>query len=230
MPNRSTFVAPNYTVDDFAELFDLSPNQLQDAERYQILKRKSNKTQNEITELNNLTQTLKNHLITPERWNHFADALTNMQIFIKDNVEGYIQVKQQEFQAEIDKFANRGEWVNTTQYFKKNIVTFNGQSYLAKQDNLNKIPTEALYWQLIAERGAKGDPSLNIYYRGNYNHSAQYELGDAVIYNGVWYYAKTNTVGNIPTNSAFWEIEPKQIYISNIAPFDTRIRLWLDTN
>ena len=86
MASRSSFVAPNYTPDEFMELFDLPPSQVQNAVRYKELKQK-NKTQAEINELNELTVSLQNHLITPEKFNHFQDALTSMQWFIKDKVD-----------------------------------------------------------------------------------------------------------------------------------------------
>lgn len=50
----------------------------------------------------------------------------------------------------------KGEYDGLTQYKKLDIVTYNGQSYIAKQDSQGNAPTNILYWQLLAEKGADG--------------------------------------------------------------------------
>lgn len=42
--------------------------------------------------------------------------------------------------------------------------------------------------------------------RGTYNNSTQYYLFDLVDYNGSSYIAKENTVGNLPTNTQYWQL------------------------
>ncbi len=42
--------------------------------------------------------------------------------------------------------------------------------------------------------------------RGTYNNSTQYYLFDLVDYNGSSYIAKENTVGNLPTNTTYWQL------------------------
>lgn len=42
--------------------------------------------------------------------------------------------------------------------------------------------------------------------RGTYNNSTQYYLFDLVDYNGSSYIAKENTLGNLPTNTQYWQL------------------------
>lgn len=61
----------------------------------------------------------------------------------------------------IDNTVHRGIWNNTTQYFKNNMVTYNGSAFIALQDNVDKtpptLPTPSnAYWSLFAEKGGTG--------------------------------------------------------------------------
>lgn len=42
--------------------------------------------------------------------------------------------------------------------------------------------------------------------RGEYNNSTQYYVFDLVSYNGNSYYAKADTIGNLPTNTTYWQL------------------------
>jgi len=50
-----------------------------------------------------------------------------------------------------------GAYDATIQYEKLNVVTYQGSSYCAKGNTLGNLPTDAAYWDLIAEKGDKGD-------------------------------------------------------------------------
>ena len=250
MPNRSTFVAPNYIPDQFTDLLDLPPSQMANAKRYQELKTKTIPlTPSEQTELNNLTQILQDYLITPERWNKFQDALVNMQWFLKDSVEGYIDKKQTEMQSyvdtkkselqtEIDKFTFLGTYSPTTTYNKKNIVEYNGEAYICLIDGTTNIsPTNATNWAKIAQKGAKGDkgdPGLNLVYKGTYDPNTQYKTGDAVEYGGSIYYAKQNSIGETPqSNGTSWTIfmARASVLISSTTPSSSTDKMiWVDSN
>ena len=49
-----------------------------------------------------------------------------------------------------------GEWNSTTTYPYLAIVTRDGSSYIAKEENYNKNPATSSAWQLIAEKGDDG--------------------------------------------------------------------------
>ena len=225
---RSVFPEGGY--DQILELFSLPASQRNNMKRYQELKLKENLSTNEQDELNSLTIALQRYIISEERMNLFGDILINMQKFFTENVEPYIEGKKLDFQAEVDKLAARGEWQPNTQYFKKNIVTSGGEGFIAKLNNINQSPPNATYWSKIASKGEKGDPSLNINFKGEYDIAMSYVMGDAVTFGGLWYYAKQNTIGNPPTNATYWEIQTNQTLVSDTQPFDSRITGWVDTS
>lgn len=225
---RSVFPEGGY--DQILELFSLPASQRNNMKRYQELKLKENLTTNEQDELNNLTIALQHYIISEERMNLFGDILINMQKFFIENVEPYIESKKLDFQAEVDKLTYRGEWQPGVQYYQKNVVTSGGEGYIAKVDNINQPPPSTTYWGKIANKGEKGDPSLNINFKGEYDAAMSYVMGDAVTFGGLWYYAKQNTKGNPPTNVTYWELQTNQTLVSDTQPFDSRITGWVDTS
>ena len=142
----------------------------------------------------------------------------------------YVDGLKVSLQGEVDKLTSRGEWSPTVQYYNKNIVTVAGEGYIAKQDNKGQTPSNPAYWTKIAAKGDKGEPSLNISYKGAYNAGMDYVIGDAVTYSGMWYYAKQATKGNLPTNAIYWEIQTNQTLVGSTPPFDDRVTLWINTN
>lgn len=59
-------------------------------QRFQELKLKANRTPEEETEMSNLMARLRSKFISSDDWNQFQNALVEMQLFLKNNVEGYI--------------------------------------------------------------------------------------------------------------------------------------------
>lgn len=73
-----------------------------------------------------------------------------------------VQTALNAMQSLIDNMVPKGTWNNTTQYYKNNLVFFNGSTFIALQDNVGKEPprnrTESsAYWSLFAEKGARGE-------------------------------------------------------------------------
>lgn len=200
--SRSTF--PN-AIDEILELYDLPPSQKLNATRFQELKNKEFLTTPEQLEFNQLSLVLQSYIIDVEKWNRFADVVIATQKFFRDNVEGYISIKQQEFNAEIQKFTHKGEYNNSTTYDRWNVVRYDGRTYISQQNNnLNKSITDTAWWRLMGEKGDKGDPGLGLTFRGVYNNATNYGVADAVSYNGSIYYCISPTIGNVPTNASFW--------------------------
>ena len=52
---------------------------------------------------------------------------------------------------------NMGEYNSATNYEKLNVVTYQGSSYCAKTNTIGNLPTNTTYWDLMAEKGDKGD-------------------------------------------------------------------------
>lgn len=50
----------------------------------------------------------------------------------------------------------KGEYNNATTYQKLDVVSYNGQSYMAKATTIGNLPTDIMYWQLLVEKGQDG--------------------------------------------------------------------------
>lgn len=184
--------------DSFLELWDLPYNRVQSAERLTELKMKAdiNLTHEEEQEIKQLTNELKEFMITPETWNKFQDALYNVQRFFHEEVNEYIEDKQEEWDTYVKNFQYVGHWESGREYEFQNMVTDpdTGDLYLCRENhnsNANNRPTGRgnHVWQRASSKGDKGDIGLNAIYRGDWNSSTQYEVGDAVNHGRVDHYA-----------------------------------------
>ena len=48
--------------------------------------------------------------------------------------------------------------------------------------------------------------NINVTPRGTYDNATTYQVGDLVFYQGASYVAKLQTVGNLPTNTTYWQL------------------------
>jgi parallel beta-helix repeat protein len=232
---------PN-SIDDFITHTNIQASDRPLVQRYTDLTLKTNRTPAEDDELNQLTNTLRDKIILPDDWNKLQSALANMQMFIKNNVEGYIVQKQEDFtnfvdlkkgelDAEIDQFDDVGTYSPEIAYYQKNMVEFNGNVYIAKRDSLNKTPigdNTDPYWRLLSRKGDKGDAGVAVTLKGDYNNSTTYQVGDGVVYANQIFYAKKVTTGNLPTDPEYWVLADK-VYV-NVSPPPSPIanQIWLD--
>lgn len=212
--NRSVFPEGGYDV--FKENYDLSPSLKPLALEYQNLKSKTTLTPTEVQRLNELMTILEDFIITAEKINYFQDAVSSTQKFFVENTVGYIQTKQTEFQAEIDKFNNMGTFNITTQYYKNNFVDFNdgagNQTYICLQNCVGKSPiSNPLFWKKLTiqgKKGDRGDSGANFKFVGTYDNTRTYVKDDAVNYGGILFVSRTDAnLGNLPdisTDTAYW--------------------------
>ncbi|AJA41367.1 tail fiber protein [Geobacillus virus E3] len=227
---------PN-SVDTFLNHTNIQASDKASLQRFQELSLKTTLTPAEQDELSTLTQNLRDKLILPEDFNALQQSISNLQMFFKDNVEGYINQKQAEFQSQIDKFTDRGEYNSTITYYKNNFVTYQGQTYICTVDGtINIPPTNTSNWRLVAakgQKGDKGDPGLNLVYKGTYDPTIQYTIGDAVEYGGSIYYATQDNIGETPqSNGTSWTIfMPRaSILVSPTPPSSPTDKLvWVDS-
>lgn len=206
---RSTF--PNQ-IDKFNELYDLPPSLVSSAKRYQELKMLPTLNATEQAELNALSTTLGDYIITPETWNKFADALVNVETFFNQEVIEFIKSKQIEWSDFVKAFQSKGVFAIGTQYKFQNMVTYNGDLYLCLKDSLGKLPTNTEYWMKVSSKGEKGDVGLNAQFKGIYSDTKVYVVGDAVVFEGnIFYCIKDTTAGIKPSNGVNWMIYDKTI-------------------
>ena len=53
-------------------------------------------------------------------------------------------------------FTDKGNWSNNAFYVTNDVVFYQGSSYVAIQSNQGNLPTNTVYWTLIAAQGAQG--------------------------------------------------------------------------
>lgn len=220
---------PN-SIDNFITRTNILESEKADVNRFQVLLMKTRTTDEEV-EFNNLLMRYRDKLFLPDDVNQIQNAILSLQMFLKSNIEGYLAQKQAEFNARIEQFKDRGIYSPTTQYFSTNLVKFNGNVYMAKQNSLGQTPVgddADLYWRLLGMKGDKGDSGVAVTLKGEYNNSTTYQIGDGILYGNQIYYAKQITTGNLPTDSNYWVLSDK-IYVS-ISPPAAPVtnQIWLD--
>lgn len=203
-------------IDTLDEVFDLPSSLKDEAVEYSTLRLIANPTSEQTIRLNELTSLLSDYIITPETMNKRDDMMIGMQLFFRDEVQGYIDTKQSEFDASLAKFTDKGAYNNSTTYDIRNTVTYNYESYMSLQsNNLNNTPdVSPSYWSKIASRGMQGLTGINLVPMGNYNNAIPYTVNQAVSYNGTMWYCIQNTTGNAPAvGSTYWAV-----FQANVAP------------
>ena len=202
--SRSSF--PNST-DALRELTDIPASKKPQAQRYQELKTKSVLSPAEVSELNSLTTELQDYLITAEYLNKFGDVVISTQKFFKENVMDFVLDKKQEFQDEVDKLNNKGDYTPSTPYSKNNFVYYDDGSginhvYLCLEDCTGKTPsTNPLFWRKLSIQGAKGDDGIGIglSFNGSWDKSKLYAKDDGVQYGGILFASLVdNNIDNLP--------------------------------
>ena len=85
-------------IDIIKRLQDYPQSQATNIARYNELRQKSSLTTAEQIELANLRSIIGVYLLGAEDWNQVAETLESMQEFFRDNVDGYIEDKQEEME------------------------------------------------------------------------------------------------------------------------------------
>lgn len=89
---------------------------------------------------------------------HVAHDPSNDYVMSSNEVSALQNILNQ-VSSSLSEFKLMGDYNLSTSYKKYNIVTFNGSSYMAKQDTQGNPPTDTRYWQLLAQKGTDGGGS-----------------------------------------------------------------------
>lgn len=222
---RSAF--PN-GEDNFLELFDLSHNQLQSAKRLNELRLQESLTNSEQNEMISLLASLRDNLITPEDMNLMGDAIYNLQKFFNEEVFDFILARQAEWNTYVNNFKYIGKWTAGTAYKAQNMVhNTKGDLFIARRNHTasGTEPSETTAdFAKLSAKGDKGDPGISHKYRGDWNSTTSYAIGDAVTYmntgvdGGLVYLAKKASTGANPsTDGTAWMLYTKD-YFGNTQP------------
>lgn len=177
-----------------------------------------------------------NKTLTAAEINTLVDTVQALQSYMNgDTWQSIVNSKQQEWENIINQFSYIGEWSNTKQYKKWNMVTYantgladvDGTSYvyIAVQDNEGQSPyANQTYWLKLSIKGAQGDSGYNGGFRGIWDNGITYNQNDIVVYNNAWYVNVSDTnLNHTPSkDSSYWdllfEIKSKQYPIQATQP------------
>ena len=195
---------PN-AVDDLSRMSDLASSDLVLVNQYYTYYNAGNLTA--AAQLLADNPTLVSKLFNAAKFNILRDALIALERFYLSDVQTYINSTRQSLQGEIDKFTALGAYSATTQYVKHNVVTANGNGYVCTADCKGKAPgttAGANYWQLIVNKGDKGDSGTGLSFRGQYSSTTAYTLNDCVTDGtSIWAALKAST-GQSLAEGEYW--------------------------
>jgi len=150
--------------------------------------------------------TLKNKIMNASNMNKILDALSAIQQFFKNNVQTYIDDKSDVIQEQIDNFTDKGDYSGATIYIANNIVSYNGEGYICKQESTGNLPTNTSYFTKIASRGIQGASGTGLTWRGNYSAATSYYTDDCVTDGSKIWVAKQNSTGQSLVEGAYWTV------------------------
>ena len=243
--NRSTFtLAKGYMLDNFIELSELPPSMIMEAERLAVLRATPNKTEVENQEMASLMIRLQNYIISTETWNKLCDAIINMELYIKENVfdhvdamkletKTYVDNKKIEFQAEIDKLKDFGDYNPLTKYFKNNLIHYQHNTekhcYMCKGNIVDGIdngvvginPTDTTKWLQLTIKGDKGERGVDgvgLISKGVWSGAINYNENQMVYYKGYTFASlKSNNIGHEPVpnmDTEWWSMVFKNTVVT----------------
>lgn len=107
----------------------------------------------------------ENNRTNEENKRNNAETQRNNSETVRNNSEQTRQHTLNEMNLLLDNTGYVEEYNATTPYKKNNVVSYNGQAFIAKQTTKGNTPTgytDDLYWALIAEKGKDGVGSVSI--------------------------------------------------------------------
>lgn len=149
---------------------------------------------------------LENKIMNASNMNKILDALSAIQQFFKNNVQTYIDDKSDVIQEQIDNFTDKGNYSGATTYIANNIVSYNGEGYICKQESTGNLPTNTNYFTKIASRGVQGASGTGLTWRGNYSAEINYYKDDCVTDGNKIWAALQNSTGQALIEGTYWTV------------------------
>jgi hypothetical protein len=98
-----------------------------------------------------------------------------------------------------DGIQYKGAWVTATYYKVNDLVKYGSNIWICTTGHTSGATfqtTQANFTVLVN----------GLQFLSAYNNATQYTIGDVVSYGGYVYAAKTDTLGNLPTNATYWSV------------------------
>lgn len=126
--------------------------------------------------------------------------------------------------ADGSSFIWRGDWDSVTNYVINDVVFHLGSAYIATADNDDEEPPNALFWDLMAQKGdtgatgatgatgdtgatgAAGADGLDINWLGPWSNLTAYVINDAVENDGSSYICTEAHTNQEPPNVTYWDL------------------------
>ncbi|NBR25545.1 MAG: hypothetical protein EBU08_17560, partial [Micrococcales bacterium] len=95
------------------------------------------------------------------------------------------------------RFVFKGTYSGSTTYELNDVVRYGGNLYVYKYtlETSANLPTNATYWDLMME---------GISFKGTYNNSTAYKIGDLVSEGGKGFICILDSTANRPPNGTYW--------------------------
>ena len=160
-------------------------------------------------------------LIKATDLNKLTQGILAVERFYNDNIQGYIQQAQEEWNNIINSFSYQGTWSSVQSYVQNNIVEYTSAGYtmlyLAISDvPIGTFPTSTRYWRVLTIKGEQGASGVGLAYRGEWNTTTSYNANEAVTYGGaIWMSIQSSTNIEPGTNEEYWKV----IIQANVATY-----------
>ena len=179
-------------------------------------------------------------IITATSLNKLSQAMLAIERFYNTDIEPYIEEQQESWLNTINQFSYQGAWSNGTAYVKNNIVSYitGGLTLLfiaTSNPPTGTVPTNTTYWRVLTIQGQQGPSGEGLSYRQEWNSSTQYNVNDAVTYDGIlWMALQANQNIQPGTNPSYWQsvitLEATTYPIQDTEPIDASAgSLWFNT-
>lgn len=179
-------------IDSFPTHYDPPAEIMPKVARYEQLRSIVSKSAVEEEEFEDLATELAPYIFTTEELNTMQEAMVNLEIYFRDHtmpqLEEWHQQLSQEMadteswlEARIDRFSYKKTYDPQKTYLKDNIVLYNYALYILTASEATGIdPTNTEYWSVYmpnkqGEKGDKGDPGMNLAFRGMWTSGFDYK-------------------------------------------------------
>lgn len=200
------------SIDTFVQMLDVVASDATSLKAYQDAMENGNIVQANNA-LSNMADAVKK-ILTADKINKIFDSVQALQRFLSTDIVPYISQLQSNWQTEINKFAYKGNFSNSTRYYANNIVSYQIGAYvylfLCIQDTTGIPPTIGdepnQYWKQFTVVGLQGLSGSDMSFLYDWNNTTQYKPQDCVIYaNGLWGCLRTNTNSAPSSTNTNWQ-------------------------
>ena len=178
-------------------------------------------------------------IITATRLNQIRDAILSIEQFYNTNIVPYLNTKQAEWQAIIDKFSYINVYSPSVVYYKNNMVlyTVDNRSKLyicINNTTAGILPTNTSYFRVFTIEGKEGASGglIDTTFAFLWKATTTYGKNVIVVHNNKWWISKVASTNQEPIiGSSYWDIvldaPPPIIPIQSTAPTSINVgQLW----